>query len=90
MQSLLDEIPEYFLRANWFHHKGIKRNGYEVFHTVTNIWYYFAGLHDICIMGEAASAASTTPQYSQLQVTGKVLPNVLSLHRKIKDIVHKL
>lgn len=73
MQSLLDEIPEYFLRANWFHHKGIKR-----IHTVTNIWYYFAGLHDICIMGEAASAASTNPQYSQLQVTGKVLPNVLS------------
>ena len=48
------------------------------FHTVTNIWYYFAGLHDICIMGEAASAASTNPQYSQLQVTGKVLPNELS------------
>ncbi|XP_022340734.2 E3 ubiquitin-protein ligase Su(dx)-like isoform X2 [Crassostrea virginica] len=28
-----------------------------------------SSLHDICIMGEAASAASTNPQYSQLQVT---------------------
>lgn len=32
---------------------------------------YLLGLHDNYIMGEAASAASANPQFSQLKVTGK-------------------
>lgn len=32
---------------------------------------HLSGLHDNYIMGEAASAASANPQFSQLKVTGK-------------------